>query len=101
MRDVSREWIAYTNQRKQALEVAREKEHKAEAVPLQQLEKSEVVRLPKLVAQPVERVANVNYSVSVARMTKLKRGFGGMSMSYRDVGWRSFNYAYRDFVGED
>ena len=100
MREVSKQWIAYTNVRKQAREKAKEKEDAADAVSIHEVRKHKTVTLPKLVRVPAPRPANVNYSVPLDRMTKLKTGFGDINMSYRDVGLKSFNYAYEDWVGE-
>ena len=101
MRDVSKKWIAYTNSRRHALETAKLAERAAVAVPIPNLTKHDDLRFPRFTRQPVEPIANVNYSVPTRRMTKLKRGFGRPAMSYRQVGLRSFDYAYDDLVGEE
>lgn len=102
MRDVSKQWIAYTNLRKQALEDAKKKEAAATPVPLFDIAPRAVATLPKLVAAPRrEPIANVNYSVPVSRLKKLAQEFGSINMSYRDVGLKSFNYAYDDLIGEE
>ncbi len=101
MRDVSKSWIAYTNQRKQALEEAKLKESAAVAVPLALVARQNVVTLPRLIAKPVERVANVNYSIPVSRMKKLAKELGSINMPYREIGLKTFEYTYNDLVGED
>ena len=100
MRDISKEWIAYTNARKQALEEAKQKEEVADAVSIQDVKKRPSLALPTLVRVPAEPVANVNYSVTVSRMRKLASELGNVNMSYRDVGLKSFAYAYDDLVEE-
>ncbi len=101
MREATKQWIAYTNSRKQALEEAKRKEAAALAVPINAVERHASATLPALVARPVERVANVNYSVPVARLKLLAKEFGSINMSYRDVGIQSFDYAYDDMVGDE
>ncbi len=73
MREVSKLWIAYTNQRKQALEEAKEKEGAARALSIYQVQPRATVALPQLVARPTERPANIHYSVPVTRLRKLAR----------------------------
>ncbi|WP_377275154.1 ATP-binding protein [Rhizobium sp. R86522] len=101
MRDASRAWIDYTNVRKQALEAAKEAEAAAKTVSIYQVAPRASVNLPKLVAAPRERVANVAYSVPLARLKRLAKELGNSNMSYRDVGLKTFDYAFDDFVGED
>ena len=101
MRDLSKEWIAYTNKRKQALEEAKEKEAAARTVPIQQVEIKSTLVVPTLNVQKVEIPANVHYSVPVMRMKRLAKELGNINFSYREVGIRSFEYTYDDLVGEE
>ncbi len=101
MREVTRAWINYTNARKQALEEAKRKESEAQAVSIYQVNRQAAVRLPTFTARPTERVANVLYTVPVSRLRKLAREFGSVNMPYREVGLKSFEYAYEDKVGEE
>lgn len=100
MRDIAKEWIAYTNARKQALEEAKRKEEAAKAVPIQQVEMRRSLALPKLTPVQAEPVANVNYAVSVSRMKRLAAELGNVNMSYRDVGLKSFDYMYDELIEE-
>ena len=100
MREVSKKWIAYTNERKHALEEAKRKEREAQIVHLQNLE-TRPLRLPSIEKKKIERPANVNYSVPVSRMKKLAKEFGSINMPYREVGIKSFDYAYDDMVEEE
>lgn len=101
MRGISKEWIAYTNFRKQAPDEAKSKEVVKELVPIQKVKKRESITLPQLTPKQVERPANVHYSVPISRMKRLAKELGRVSMSYRDVGLESFNYTYDDLVGEE
>jgi len=101
LRDVTRAWIDYTNIRKQASEEARRKEAAAISIPIQKVMKLDTVKLPTLVVQPKVRMANVTYSVPLEEVTKLANAFGSINMPYRDVGKKSFKYAYDDMVGSE
>lgn len=102
MRDVTRKWIDYTNQRKQDLEQAKLKEALTKAVAIYDVPKQASAALPTLIPhQARERTANVNYSVSLTRLKKLAKELGGIGLTYREVGIRSFDYAYKDLVGDE
>jgi hypothetical protein len=101
MREVSKQWIAYTNQRKQALEQAKEKEAAANPVSIYHVPQRPTAALPQLVARAVERVANINYSVPISKLRRLARELGSINMPYREVGLRSFEYTYDDMVGSE
>ena len=101
MHKVSRQWISYTNRRKSDLERAKVKERSTTAVPIHSLPLRKTVALPAIVGPPRERPANVHYSVPRPRMKKLAREFGRISMPYREVGIKSFEYAYKDLVGDE
>ena len=101
MRNVSKEWIAYTNARKFRLDEARSKEEKAVPIAVQSVQKKQNITLPTFEPRPVQRNANVNYSVPLSKMKKLAKAFGRITMTYREVGKRSFDYAYDDLTEED
>ena len=100
MRELSKAWIAYTNARKQALEEAKQKEEAATIVSIYAVARRDTVRLPALAARATEKIGNVHYSVSAARLRNLGREFGSINMAYREVGLKSFEYAYGDLVGD-
>ena len=101
MRDVSKKWIAYTNERKRNLDEAKRRENEAKVISIQNVEKDSVVRLPKFAEVRTERRANVHYSVPVSKMKRLAKEFGSVQMPYREVGRKSFDYAYTDYVGDE
>lgn len=101
MRDVSKRWISYTNERKRDLEKAKQIEQRAVEVAIGNVEQQQTVQLPMIPKQKVERRANVNYSVPVSRMKRLAREFGSVGLSYRDVGLKSFEYAYDELVEDE
>ena len=101
MRDASKRWIAYTNERKRNLEEAKEKEDKAEVISIQNVENRPTVQLPRIPRIRTEPRANVHYSVPVSKMKRLAKGFGSIQMTYREVGLRSFEYTYEDIVEDE
>ena len=101
MREVSKRWISYTNERKRDLVAAKQIEQRAVEVTLGNVERQQTVQLPMIPKQKVERRANVNYSVPVSRMKRLAREFGSIQLSYRDVGLSSFDYAYDELVEDE
>ena len=101
MRELTKEWTSYTNVRKQALERAKEKEQMAKPVAIRDVDRRPRVVLPTLDRVSRTRVANVHYSVPVSRMKTLAGALGGITMPYREVGMRSFDYTYDDLVGDE
>lgn len=101
MREATKKWIAYTNQRKQALDEAKKKEGAATPVSIFTVSRRESVRLPALNVTNVPTPANVHYAVPVDKMKKLASAFGSINLSYRDVGIKSFEHAYADLVGDE
>jgi hypothetical protein len=101
MREATRSWIDYTNSRKQALDEAKRMEAAAAPIAIYSVPARTSAVLPRFAARPTEPVANVNYAVQLVRLKKLAKGFGRSSMNYRDVGLKSFDYAYDDLVGDE
>ncbi|WP_202949119.1 ATP-binding protein [Halomonas sp. KM-1] len=101
LREVTRMWIDYTNQRKQSMEEAKKKEAEATAIPVYSIQKRPTVTLPKLIPTPAERIANINYAVPVSKLKKLAKELGNINMPYREVGIKTFDYTYDDLMGEE
>jgi hypothetical protein len=100
MREVTRKWIGYTNARKSALDDAKQIEAKAQPVSIYAVQRAQTVRLPSLAARASEQMATVNYSVPLQKFKQLAKELGSITMSRRELGLKTFNYAYDDFVGE-
>ncbi|KRE63763.1 ATP-binding protein [Nostocoides sp. Soil756] len=103
MHEPTRTWISYTNARKFDLDEAKHRERSAEPKELVAVEARPTVRVPTL-ATPTptrERIGNINYAMPYKRIKALAKGLGDSQLSYRDVGIKSFDYAYETLVGED
>jgi hypothetical protein len=100
MMEPTRAWIEYTNTRKaQPPEDRRQREEATKPLPIQSVKDRKKVKLPE--ASGMRGEANVLYTVSVDRMRRLAQAFGRSTMSYREVGTRSFDFAYSHLVDED
>lgn len=97
----ARAWVDYTNDRKHDPESAKHDEEAAQPVSITVVADSPRVVLPKLVRPPAERIANINYARPLKQVRRLATQFGYASMSYRDVGLNSFQYAYDNLVDEE
>jgi hypothetical protein len=101
MRDVSKDWIAYTNARKQMTDQAKQMEDAAEPIPIYEISRNAAIKFPTLVGKTKLKPANISYPVEKRRAEKLADAFGDINMTYRDIGLRSFEYAYSEFVGKE
>jgi hypothetical protein len=101
MREASKDWIGYTNVRKQALDEAKSIEAKAKSISIYQVPKRKALKLPPLVPKPKRTMAHITYYVLPNRAKALADALGDINMSNRDVGLQSFEHAYDDLVGEN
>lgn len=101
MREATREWISYTNTRKQIREEVAKREDAAKSVPIFEIAIQQDVELPKIAPKPKIPQANILYTVPRPRVRSLASAFGNINMSYKDVGLQSFEYAFEDLVGDD
>lgn len=98
MADPARSWTNYTNERKQNVERAKDIEAATARVDMAVVPLRERVAYPRLRAVPREPIANVNYSVLRRRLRALAGALGDDTLSYRDVGIQSFEWAYERLV---
>jgi hypothetical protein len=101
MRDVSKNWIAYTNLRRQALEQAKTHEEKAKPITIYEIKARETVRLPQLAPKPKRAMTTIAYAMTPKQVRTLADALGDIGMTNRDVGIKSFKYTYEDLVGDE
>ena len=101
MRSASKEWITYTNARKSQMEEAKALEKQAERVSIFEIPIRKETALPQLQAKPREKVANILYTVPLKRAQALATAFGYVGMSYKEIGLKSFEYAFDDLVEDE
>jgi hypothetical protein len=94
----TREWIDYTNARKSGREAARKREAATTATSIAKVQDRKSVKLPEKIEGRKE--ANVLYTVPLHQLRALARAFGKSTMTYREVGVRSFEFAYERLVDE-
>lgn len=99
MREVSKDWIAYTNGRKNNLEKAERIEDATRSVSLFKVEERGRLVLPELRGKKKEKLPNILYQKPKAQIEALAEAFGDVNMSQRAVGIESFDYAYAELVG--
>lgn len=103
MYEPARAWVDYTNARKSDLDAVKQLEETTTPADLVSVSPSETLSLPELktTTRTRERMAHVNYSLPRKRLTALADAFGDKSMTNRDVGLQSFQFAYDELVDED
>jgi hypothetical protein len=97
----TRAWIDYTNARKADIPEAANRESGGRPVPLPEVKRNENIRLPGPTPKPADPPANVNYVVSRKKLQRLAEGLGNRNLTYREVGIRSFDFAYDHLVDEE
>lgn len=101
MQDASRTWVDYTNKRKQTeREKVTQWENQAKAVPISEVVARTEIKFHLSPTRAREPEVNVNYRIARKRLVKLANAFDNINLPYREVGRRSFEYAYRDLVEE-
>ncbi|WP_347303674.1 ATP-binding protein [Croceibacterium sp. TMG7-5b_MA50] len=101
MREASKRWTSYTNQRKQAQEEAKIAEAATRPLSIYAIPARAAVALPTYKAVPKEPSGTINYTLPKKRIQALASALGSINMSYREVGLKSFEHTYDDFVGDD
>ena len=100
MKEATRPWIEYTNQRKANLESARAREQATVSVPVFEVQESTVLKVPDAPNQPRLRMATINYQKPVTDVNKVRRALRRANMSYRAVGVATFKYFVDNEVEE-
>ncbi|MEQ1753506.1 MAG: ATP-binding protein [Micropepsaceae bacterium] len=93
MREPTRAWTAYTNQRKGDVEKAKGAEKRTNAVSLLDLPKRASMALPKL-RGPARTSITISYQQSRAKVGEVRRALGDEALTNREVGERTFDYYY-------
>lgn len=96
-----RAWIDYTNARKRDLEQAKANEAASQSLVVIDVPARPAVLLPAAPKRAAEKLANINYAQPLRRVRQLAAGLGDVTMTYRDVGLGSFEYAHKMLADED
>lgn len=95
----TRRWIDYTNARKTRKESARAHERSVTPVAITDVKARTELKVPTTIAEGA-REANILFKRPVDQVRALGKAFGRSTMSYTEVGWRAFDYAYARLVTE-
>lgn len=104
MRDISKQWTQYTNVRKPVVSEAKKLEDATISVPFYQVPmraKMSMAQVTSIPIKPKQAVANINYTVSLDRYQKLALALGDANISYREIGLKTFDYTYLQYVGRE
>jgi hypothetical protein len=96
MKEVTRQYIDYTNQRKANLDQAKQLERQTTPIPVMTIERRSTMGLPRLT--PMLDVATINYQKPRRDVRKVAEALGNASMTNRQVGIDTFNYYYKTHV---
>ena len=95
MKEVTRQYIDYTNARKEREEEARQREQQAQLIPVRQLPVNLNMKVPAFAAVPRIEVAHIGYARPRAEVLRVAEALGNRNLSYKEVGIKTFEY-YRD-----
>ncbi len=100
MKEATRAYLNYTNERKEDLPNAKVLEQSAGIKPLQQIVLREKMELPKFTPGPKVNRATISYQQPLERVAKAKHAFGNTSMSNKAIGEATFDYYFKNEVEE-
>ena len=91
MKEITREWIDYTNSRKLNTKLAIEKESIAKPVSISKIRKSSKLKFPKY-HKPSLQYTTINYQVEKEKLGRVKFSLGDSWMSNKDAGIKTYEY---------
>src|SRR3990172_5737469 len=100
MKDATRAYLDYTNERKEDLEKAKNLEQAASLKPLRQIALSEKMGLPSFTAGPKIKRVTISYQQPIEKVVKSKHAFGNSAMSNKAIGEATFAYYFKNEVEE-
>lgn len=93
MKAVTEIFLAYTNRRKADITAAKVAEAPRVQLDVSELRVAQPAKLPTIVpVAPRPSMINIQYQRDKAEVEEIKRHFGNLGMSARDVGIRTFEY---------
>ena len=108
LREISRGWIDYTNRRKsknqgspEDIKEVKKLEAAAKLISVYQVKKQKILMLPEFEHEGGSQPARIAYSVPETKARALAIGLGNANLSNREIGLKSFEYAYEDLAEEN
>ena len=97
---ITRDWIDYTNRRKQNKDEVEALEEAAKRRQIADLPMREKLRVPSISGKVRSDTTTVSYQVTKTRLKELAIELGDRNMANYLVGEKSFDYTYRRLVGD-
>jgi len=97
MKNISREWIKYTNSRKLDTDLAKVKEISAKPIKISTLATSRVLKTPKY-HKPTVEYTSVTYQAEKKEISKVKQTLGNRFMSNKEAGLKTYKYYIKNEV---
>lgn len=101
MKRITKEWIDYTNLRKQSPEEAKVLEQVARPMAVHSIALRPTASFPKFaVSIPKDPTASISYSVPLKRYNALASALGNINMKRKELGLKTFEIVYDEEVGK-
>jgi hypothetical protein len=100
MKDATKKYIDYTNQRKDFLEEAKAREISTKAVPIESLPERPQMKLPFVERKPKIKMATIQYKRPEEEVKKVAVSLGSALISNKDVGIRTYEYYLENEIEE-
>jgi len=97
MKNATRPFLQYTQQRKESLDAAKAAEANARPTAIADLTFRPAMALPKLNV-PRVRLATIQYKRPLAEVAKVAESLGDRNLSFKDVGIRTFEFYLKEFA---
>lgn len=98
IKNVSKSWTSYTNEKKHAPTTSSEQENNTKPVSAFELKINDEILFPTYERTKKKPQANILYKIEVGKARELANALGNINMSYKEIGERSFNFTYENCV---
>jgi uncharacterized protein with ParB-like and HNH nuclease domain len=100
MKECTKNFIQYTNIRKENLEDAKKFEGQTEYKKVSDIEESEIMVTPPIVERPKIQYGTIQYQKPLEEIRQVGESLGRKTMAYKDVGIKTFDYYKENEVDE-
>lgn len=106
MKEATRPFLDYTNQRKTSLDAAKTKEDGAKVIKIDGVQVADLkpqsapMKVPLFAAKPKVQMASIAYQRPVSEVKKVAEALGNSQLSYKQIGIETFEYFLNNEVDE-
>jgi hypothetical protein len=101
LREITEEFTAYTNRRKEDLAAAKEAERPRLQIDVYAAREVKPLRLPGVATtKPADPLVNIAFKRKLSEVDDIRRHLSNLAMSYRDVGIATFDYYMEAELGK-